>query len=79
MLNWKEGQHYRTHQIVFYRLFYDGGEAYVDLNMERYKHIFQLMKKEEEGKKEEEDKTPETLLEFVQWSVNNYYKFLPEF
>lgn len=42
MLNKSEGQLFRSHQIVFYTLFFDGGDPYLDINMARYRHIFQL-------------------------------------
>jgi hypothetical protein len=42
MLNKSEGQLFRSHQIVFYTLFFDGGDPYLDMNMARYRHIFQL-------------------------------------
>lgn len=114
LLNYTEGQHFRTHQILFYRLFFDGGDPYLDYDFHRFKHIFQLyddpedepdppakktFKKRLSTKKyylredpdpdppgpepepdedDDEDDDPDTLVEIVQWSVNNYYKLLPE-
>jgi hypothetical protein len=38
-LNTSEGKHYRTHSLVFYKLFFND-DSYTDLGMERFQNIF---------------------------------------
>jgi hypothetical protein len=40
-LNYSEGRHYRTHQLVFYRMFLHEDD-YTDINMERWQNVFSL-------------------------------------
>lgn len=52
-----QGNHFRTHSIVFYHMFYDDDNDYQALTFERTKHFFNL----------------NDIASFVNQSVSNYY------